>query len=103
MPFENPDSLRQILISHNAHYILTGKVHQGDVTMYQKLLEVLKLIDNDPVLKERVHYIQDYDEELGRALDNRLGCLDKYSYCRIRSMRHFMGERHRQFETPHLY
>ena len=68
MPFENPDSLRQILISHNAHYILTGKVHQGDVTMYQKLLEVLKLIDSDPVLKERVHYIQDYDEELGRAL-----------------------------------
>lgn len=68
MPFENPNSLRQILISHNAHYILTGKVHQGDVTMYQKLLEVLKLIDNDPVLKERVHYIQDYDEELGRAL-----------------------------------
>jgi len=68
MPFENPDSLRQILISHNAHYILAGKVHQGDVTMYQKLLEVLKLIDNDPVLKERVHYIQDYDEELGRAL-----------------------------------
>ena len=68
MPFENPDSLRQILISHNAHYILTGKVHQGDVTMYQKLLEVLKLIDNDPVLKERVHYMQDYDEELGRAL-----------------------------------
>lgn len=68
MPFENPDSLRQILISHNAHYILTGKVHQGDVTMYQKLLEVLKLIDNDPVLKERVHYIQDYDEELGRVL-----------------------------------
>ena len=68
MPFENPDSLRQILISHNAHYILTGKVHQGDVTMYQKLLEVLKLIDNDPVLKERVHYVQDYDEELGRAL-----------------------------------
>lgn len=68
MPFENPDSLRQILISHNAHYILAGKVHQGDVTMYQKLLEVLKLIDNNPVLKERVHYIQDYDEELGRAL-----------------------------------
>ena len=68
MPFEKPDSLRQILINHNAHYILTGKVHQGDVTMYQKLLEVLKLIDNDPVLKERVHYIQDYDEELGRAL-----------------------------------
>ena len=36
--------------------------------MHQKLLEVLKLIDQDPVLRERVHYIQDYDEELGRAL-----------------------------------
>lgn len=68
MPFEQPDTLKQILISHNAHYILAGKVHQGDTAMYQRLLEILRLIDSDPVLRERVHYIQDYDEELGRAL-----------------------------------
>lgn len=68
MPFEHIETLRQILISHNAHYILAGKVHQGDSVMYQRLIDVLKLIDNDPVLHERVHYIQDYDEELGRAL-----------------------------------
>ena len=68
MPFEHIETLRQILISHNAHYILAGKVHQGDSVMYQRLIDVLKLIDNDPVLRERVHYIQDYDEELGRAL-----------------------------------
>lgn len=68
MPFEHIETLRQILISHNAHYILAGKVHQGDSVMYQRLIDILKLIDNDPVLRERVHYIQDYDEELGRAL-----------------------------------
>lgn len=68
MPFEQPNTLKNILIDSNAHYILAGKVHQGDVTMYQHLLELLKLIDQDPVLRERVHYVQDYDEELGKAL-----------------------------------
>ena len=68
MPFTNPKALRQILVDYNAHYILTGKVHQGDAVMYQRLLEILQLVDADPILKERVHYIQDYDEELGRAL-----------------------------------
>jgi len=68
MPFTNPKALRQILVDYNAHYILAGKVHQGDTVMYQRLLEILQLVDVDPILKERVHYIQDYDEELGRAL-----------------------------------
>ena len=36
--------------------------------MYQRLLEILKMIDADPILHERVHYLQDYDEELGRAM-----------------------------------
>ena len=68
MPFTDPKALRQILVDYNAHYILAGKVHQGDTVMYQRLLEILQLVDTDPILKERVHYIQDYDEELGRAL-----------------------------------
>lgn len=68
MAFDSPETLGRILVDHNAHYILAGKVHQGDVTMYQHLLRILQLVDNDPVLRERVHYIQDYDEELGRAL-----------------------------------
>ena len=68
MPFTNPKALRQILLDYNAHSILAGKVHQGDTVMYQRLLEILQLVDADPILKERVHYIQDYDEELGRAL-----------------------------------
>ena len=36
--------------------------------MYQHLLDTLKIIDSDPILRERVHYLQDYDEELGRAM-----------------------------------
>ncbi|PID33486.1 hypothetical protein CR969_00470 [Candidatus Saccharibacteria bacterium] len=68
MPFENPEALKQVLVNHNAHYILTGKVHQGDIIMYQKLMQILKLVEGDPILKQRVHYIQDYDEDLGRAL-----------------------------------
>jgi alpha-glucan phosphorylase len=68
LPFERPEVLKQILLDSNAHYILAGKVHQGDHDMYQQLLTILKLVDSDPALRERVHYIQDYDETLGRVL-----------------------------------
>lgn len=68
LAFERPEILKKILVGHQAHYLLAGKVHQGDTAMYQRLEEILALIDSDPVLRERVHYIQDYDEELGRAL-----------------------------------
>ena len=68
MPFEDISILRRILEENNAHYILTGKVHQGDTEMRTRLNQVLKLIDSDDLLRERVHYIQDYDEELGFAL-----------------------------------
>jgi len=68
MAFERLDSLRQILVDNDAHFLLTGKVHQGDTAMYQRLVEILRLVNDDPVLSGRVHYIQDYDETLGRAL-----------------------------------
>lgn len=68
LPFERPDTLKQILVDYNAHYLLAGKVHQGDLSMYQHLLDILKMIDEDPILRERVHYLQDYDEELGLAM-----------------------------------
>ena len=68
LPFERLDILKQILIDYNAHYLLAGKVHQGDTAMYEHLLRILKEIDSAPILRERVHYLQDYDEELGRAM-----------------------------------
>lgn len=68
MPFENPEILKKILLDHNAHYILSGKAHKGDVEMMKKLSGLLKMIDEDEVLKERVHYVVDYDEEVAKAM-----------------------------------
>lgn len=68
LPFTDPVKLKRILESHNAHYILTGRVHQGDNRMLAKLNEVLDKIKNDEFLSTHVHYIADYDEELARAL-----------------------------------
>ncbi len=68
LPFSRPETLRSILEKHNAYYILCGRVHEGDTMMAERLEAVLKIVDGDPVLRERVHYLPDYDEELGRAL-----------------------------------
>ena len=68
LPFNNPERLADILERYNAHYILAGRVHMGDSTMFTKLMNTLRLIDSHPVLKKRVHYLPDYDEELGLAL-----------------------------------
>ena len=68
LPFSQPETLRKILEENNAHYILAGRVHEGDSRMLARLKQVLETIDSDPILKARVHYLPDYDEELGRAL-----------------------------------
>jgi len=68
LPFSNPEKIAQILEENNAHYILAGRVHTGDTTMYNRLMNLLHLIDSNPILKERVHYLPDYDEELGLGL-----------------------------------
>lgn len=68
LPFNDPERLAKILQDHNAHYILAGRVHMGDSNMFGKLMNTLHLIDQHPVLKERVHYLPDYDEELGLGL-----------------------------------
>ena len=68
LPFTNPERIAKILEENNAHYILAGRVHMGDVTMFNKLMSLLHLIDSNPILKERVHYLPDYDEELGLGL-----------------------------------
>ncbi len=68
LPFNDPERLAKILQDHNAHYILAGRVHMGDSNMFGKLMNTLHLIDQHPALKERVHYLPDYDEELGLGL-----------------------------------
>ena len=68
LAFTDPARIANILETYNAHYILAGRVHLGDSVMFSELMKLLKLIDKDPILKARVHYLPDYDEELGRAL-----------------------------------
>jgi alpha-glucan phosphorylases len=68
LPFEDINILKSILVENNAHYIFAGKVHQGDANMYGRLQQILHIVDEDETLKERVHYVQDYDEQLGLAL-----------------------------------
>jgi starch phosphorylase len=68
LAFTDPERIKNILEKANAHYILSGRVHFGDTSMYDKLMKLLELVDKDPVLKARVHYLPDYDEELGRSL-----------------------------------
>ena len=68
LPFTDTAKLREILEKHKAHYILTGRGHQGGERMVARMNEVLKKIRGDEFLRTHVHYIADYDEELARAL-----------------------------------
>lgn len=68
LAFSRPETLKTILQKHNAYYVLCGRVHEGDTAMSSQLERILKLVDSDPILKEHVFYLPDYDEELGRAL-----------------------------------
>ena len=68
LPFKDVDRLRTILMRRGAHYILAGRVHTGDDTMSSKLRQLLNLVDKDAYLREHVHYIADYDEELAYGL-----------------------------------
>lgn len=68
LPMTNPERLAEILKKYNIHYFLAGRVHEGDHVMAEKLRVLLKTVDENPILRKRVHYLPDYDEELGRAL-----------------------------------
>ena len=68
LPFTDTERLKAILRENNAHYVITGRVHDGDERMMQKLEKLLGLLRDDEFLRERVHYLPDYDEELALAL-----------------------------------
>lgn len=68
LPFKDPAKLAQILKKHNAHYIFTGRVHPDYKEMVDLLHHLLDLAQNDPILRDRIHYLPDYDERLAFAL-----------------------------------
>lgn len=66
--FSDPFRLAQILEEENIHFVISGNAHPTDEPMKERLNYILKVIDENPILKSRVHFIQDYDEDLSRAL-----------------------------------
>ena len=74
MMFTDVSRLIYILDKNNAHLILTGKPHPNDEPMKHELQRMLNIVHENPVLRQRVHYIQDYDEEVGQALSFGADC-----------------------------
>ncbi len=68
LPFRDLAKLRSILEPRGAHYILTGRVHTGDIRMSSLLSKILDGVAADDYLREHVHYLADYDERLAYAL-----------------------------------
>lgn len=68
MIFSDPQRLAALLEQHDMHFLLTGKPHPNDEGMKRELTRLLYMIDSHNTLRERVHYVQDYDEDIGRAL-----------------------------------
>jgi len=68
MIFSDQQALAEILESENIHLIIAGKAHPTDYPMKDELREILAEIDGNSMLRERVHFVQDYDEELSRHL-----------------------------------
>lgn len=66
--FTDPEKFAGILEKENIHYIMAGNVHPADEPMKGKLERILNIINNNEILKKRVHFIQDYDEDLGKTL-----------------------------------
>lgn len=68
MLFSDIDRLTQLLETHNAHLVMTGKPHPNDEQMKQELQRMLHIAHDNQVLRQRFHYLQDYDEAAGQAL-----------------------------------
>ncbi len=68
MMFENPSELARILAETDSYFVMAGKAHPSDLGMQAELKRIFGIVDRDPVLKQRVHFVQNYDEVLAHAL-----------------------------------
>jgi alpha-glucan phosphorylase-like protein len=66
--FEDPLKLAEILQNEHIHIVMSGRAHSTDDEMKRELTRIWNIIDQNTVLKERVHFIEDYDLEVGLAL-----------------------------------
>lgn len=68
MAFERPHELARILEENNAYFIIAGQAHQNDRPMQEELKRILLIIDVNPILRKRAHFVKNYDESLARML-----------------------------------
>ena len=68
MVFDRPEELADILERQNGYLILAGKAHRADTNMQNEIARILRIIDGHPVLKRRVHFVENYDEILAKSL-----------------------------------
>lgn len=69
MMLQDLDMMRSIIAKHpNVHIVYSGKTHPTDEPMKKKLQSLLNIIDSDDVLRAHVHFVQDYDIDVGKAL-----------------------------------
>ena len=66
--FSDPERLSDVLNMHNAHLLISGQIRQNDQENLGVFRDALKIIDDNPTLKRRVHYVVDEDEELVKNL-----------------------------------
>lgn len=64
MMFNDPNRLAAILEENNIHMVLSSKIVEDP----NKFLSIMQTIDSHPILKQRAHYVQNYDPELARHL-----------------------------------
>ncbi|MBI2063267.1 MAG: glycogen/starch/alpha-glucan phosphorylase [Candidatus Yanofskybacteria bacterium] len=68
MVFERPDELAGILEERDAYLVMAGEAHSADKPMQEELKRIFKVIDANPILKKRVHFVKNYNEVLAKAL-----------------------------------
>jgi len=66
--FKNPEKLAQVLESSNSYLIMAGETHPNDEPMKQELERILKIVDSNEILRKRVHFLSNYNEEIARYL-----------------------------------
>ncbi len=74
MVFGDIDELAWVLEEVNGYILIAGKPHPNDDQMVNELHYLIEQINEHPVLKDRVKYIQDYDEKVGLALSVGADC-----------------------------
>lgn len=68
MVFEHPDELANILEDRNAYLVMAGEAHSADTVMQAELTRILEIVEKSPILKERVHFVKNYNDVLAKTL-----------------------------------